>query len=147
MAMETIYKNNSEIAQEKINQIIFDHKLVESEIAHALGITPQNLSYQLHQSSNFDREIEKGIYIYFRSKGIIQYQKGHCEVVTENFLEFTSIIHHQIAILSNHIKRSIADDMISKDEQDRLIKLVDTLTNDLLKQLNELKSSVMGLKQ
>lgn len=138
------YKETSELAQQKINQIIFDHHLVESEIAHALGITPQSLSYQLHQSQNFDREIERGIYIFLRSKGIIQYQKGHCEVVTENFLEFTTIIHHQIAILSNHIKRSIADDMISKDEQDRLLKFVDTLTNDLLKQLNELKDSVMG---
>jgi len=36
--------------------------------------------------------------------------------------------------------------MISKDEQDRLLKLVDTLTNDLLKQLNELKNSVMGVE-
>lgn len=140
------YKETSEKAQDKIKQIIFDHNLKEVEIAHAIGITPQALHYQLHQSQNFDREIEKGIYIFLRSKGIVQYQKGHCEVVTENFLEFTTIIHHQIAILSNHIKRSIADDMISKDEQERLLKLVDTLTNDLLKQLNELKNSVMGVE-
>jgi len=140
------YKETSDKAQEKIKQIIFDHNLKEVDIAHAIGITPQAIHYQLHQSQNFDREIEKGIYIYLRSKGIIQYQKGHCEVVTENFLEFTTIIHHQIAILSNHIKRSISDDMISKDEQDRLLKLVDTLTNDLLKQLNELKNSVMGVE-
>ena len=140
------YKEVSDKAQGKINQIIFDHHLKEVDIAHALGITPQSLHYQLHQSQNLDRQIENGIYIFFRSKGIVQYQKGHCEVVTENFLEFTTIIHHQIAILSNHIKRSISDDMISKDEQDRLLKLVDTLTNDLLKQLNELKSSVMGVE-
>lgn len=145
--MDKAYQTNSDKAQEKINQIIFDHHLVESDIAHALGVTPQSLSYQLHQSANFDREIEKGIYIYFRSKGIIQYQKGHCEVVTENFLEFTSIIHHQIAILSNHIKRSIADDIITKDQQDVLMKLVESLANDLLKQLDELKNSVMGIKQ
>ena len=141
------YQNNSEIAQEKINQIIFDHKLVEAEIAHAIGITPQSLSYQLHQSTNFDRNVENAIYICLRSKGILQYQKGHCEIVTGNFLDFTSIIHHQIAILSNQIKRSIADDDISKDEQDRLLKLIDTLVNDLMKQLNELKSSVMGIER
>lgn len=140
------YKETSDKAQEKIKQIIFDHHLKEVEIAHALGITPQNLSYQLHQSTNFDREVEKGIYIYLRSKGIVEYQKGHCEVVTDNFLEFTSIIHHQISILANTIRRSTANENINKQEQDRLLNLIDTLLNDSVKQLDDLRTSVMGAK-
>lgn len=145
--MEKIYQSNSEIAQEKINQIIFNHNIKEVDIAHALGITPQNLSYQLHQSTNFDRETERGIYIFLRSKGIIEYQKGHCEVVTDNFLEFTSIIHHQISVLTNSIRRSVSDAIISKDEQDRLLNLIDNLMNNVTRQIDELRQSIKGIKQ
>lgn len=140
------YQTNSEMAQEKINQIIFDHSIKEIDIAHALGVTPQNLSYQLHQSSNFDRETERGIYIFLRSKGIIEYQKGHCEIVTDNFLEFTSIIHHQISVLTNQIRRSVSDETISKEEQDRLIILIDNLMSNVTRQIDELRSSIKGVK-
>jgi len=145
--MKNTYKETSEIAQGKINQIIFDHYLKEVDIANALGVTPQNLSYQLHQSQNFDREIERGIYIYLRSKGIVEYQKGHCEIVTDNFLEFTSIIHHQISILANTIRRATANEDISKQEQDRLLNLIDTLLNNSVKQLDDLRISIMGVNK
>jgi len=141
------YKETSDKAQEKIKQIIFDHNLKEVDIAHAIGITPQAIHYQLHQSQNFDREIEKGIYIYLRSKGIVEYQKGHCEIVTDNFLEFTSIIHHQISILANTIRRATANEDISKQEQDRLLNLIDTLLNNSVKQLDDLRISIMGVNK
>lgn len=143
--MRSSYKINNEEAQAKINQIIFDHRIKETDIARALSITPQNLSYQLHQSSNLDREYERGIYIYFRSMGIIQYQRDHCQMITDHFLEFTSIINQQISILSNTVRKALSDGTIGQDEKQRLLSLTKTLRAESNKELDELDSAIRGL--
>src|SRR5574338_1368380 len=125
--MKTSYNKKSERAQEKINKIIFDHCLKESTIATALGITPQLINYQLHTAVNMDREIEKGIYIYFRSIGIVQYQDDECELINDHFLEFTSITTQQISILSNQIKKAVSDHDLNDDERLRLMNLTKNL--------------------
>ncbi|HQI42413.1 MAG TPA: hypothetical protein PK665_15065 [Ignavibacteriaceae bacterium] len=144
--MKTSYNKNSENAQEKINQIIFDHKLKETDVARALGITPQNLHYQLHTATNLDREIEQGIFIYFRSVGIIQFTKDQCKLVTDNFLEFTALIHQQIAILSNTIRKSIVDEEINNEEGSRLLILSENLRKQLNNQIDELENHIRGLE-
>jgi len=57
------YKETSDKAQEKIKQIIFDHNLKEVDIAHAIGITPQAIHYQLHQSQNFEGDRKRDLYL------------------------------------------------------------------------------------
>lgn len=143
--MRSSYKINNEEAQAKINQIIFDHHLRETDISKALCITPQCLNYQLHLASNLDRDIEKGIYTYLRSKGIIQYTQSECLMITETFLEYTSLINQQISILSNNVKKIIANENVTDADRAKLLLLTKNLRAESDKELDELDSAIRGL--
>lgn len=55
---------------EQANQIIFEKKLIEADIAYDIGISPQALNYQLHKAKNFDAEVSERIAHFFDKKGI-----------------------------------------------------------------------------
>lgn len=142
--MKAVYNKTSETAQDRINKIIFDNHLNESEIARILGKAPQTLHYQLHEAVNLDRETEQGIFIYLRSVGIIQYQVDECSLINDTFLDFTSIITQQISILSNTIRKTVSDDQISDEERIRLLIMVKNLRIETDKKINDLDAIVNG---
>lgn len=142
--MKTTYNKNSEKAQDIINRVIFDHKVKEIDIARALGKKPQTISYQLHEAINMDREIEQGIYIYFRMLGIMVNQPDECELINDHFLDFTSIITQQISILSGLIRKAVSDNSITDDERNRLKTQIKFLRMEVSGKIDQLESILTG---
>lgn len=142
--METKNKKSLENDRETINQIIFDHKLKESEIAKVINIKEQTLWAQLHTAKNFPEETRDRIYVYFRTLGIMVNQPDECQVLTNHFFDLTSIISLQLSILSDSIKKTIVDDAVTLNERNRLIHQAENLKEETTGSIDELISLLKG---
>lgn len=142
--METKNKKSLENDRETINQIIFDHKLKESEIAKVINIKEQTLWAQLHTAKNFPEETRDRIYVYFRTLGIMVNQPDECQVLTNHFFDLTSIISLQLSILSDSIKKTVVDDAVTLNERNRLIHQAENLKEETTASIDELISLLKG---
>lgn len=142
--MNTLNKKSLENDRETIIQIIFDHKLKESEIAKVINVKEQTLWAQLHSAKNFPEETRDRIHVYFRTLGIMINQPDECQILTNHFFDLTSIISLQLSILSDSIKKTVVDDNVTLNERNRLVSQAMNLKDETVTSIDELINLLKG---
>ncbi len=141
-------KNNpdKETAQQRIKRIILtygkEYDFHESDVAWAIGLSPQALNYQLNNAVKFDTKLEEAIDDFFRKKGIPTNDGEECEMLNDLFLEFNSMQAQQVSILSNQIRKSIKDKMLHDQERADLKLKVKQMRINFNSALDELEKII-----
>lgn len=132
------------MARDEIKRLMGVYFVSQTELADALGITVQTLNYQLNNAKKFDVKLEQEIYKVLLKKGCTAYQPNEGKMVTDLFLEFTSIFNQHLSIISNELKQDLKDDKIDANERARLLNKIYDMRENCVEELDKLEKMVRG---
>lgn len=130
--------------QDEVKRILFDHEKTNTWLAKKLGMSKEDLHYQLNRSKNYPVDLHNRINEIFKKEGFITNATEKCEFLIKQTLQIDSVVGTSLTMLNSAVEKFTRDNVLDFREMKRLFDIVEKIRDGVNESLDNIESILNG---
>jgi len=130
--------------QEEVKRILFENDKTKTWLANRLGISKEDLSYQLNRSKNYSADLHNRIINILKKEGFITNTTEKCEFLIKQTLQIDSMVGTSLTMLNTSVEKFTKDNILDFRETKRLFDIVEKIRNGVNESLDNIETILNG---